>query len=282
LHLIKFENGQAMVAESGSASLSGRVIEIFKKEAAATKIIDESTIAKLLEKSVREVKNSLTSQYPQSVSPKEWQDYFYDPTNWFELMLAFYSGEKPYLYKFNPLWCIPAPVTANFATSGIGSELADYLLSNLLNARNELELRASHGRRPAAENKISCEEAAIIAVYVTETVKQHAVGCNGPTRLGFVRHPSRISNEDQVLVISDLDGNIIQDDRLPVFIPCQPEIEKLVKRVSDMDAITKVEFWIKIEQALIQVMKAQTEQYRKVAKSIESKSGKKKTTKINR
>jgi hypothetical protein len=58
--VIEFANGKALVAESGSASLSASVIDLFQGRAAVRKIEDEMTIAKIAEESVREIRNSLT------------------------------------------------------------------------------------------------------------------------------------------------------------------------------------------------------------------------------
>ena len=69
IRVIEFANGKALVAESGSASLSASVIDLFQGKAAGRKIENEMTIAKIAEESVREIRNSLTSLHPNNTSP---------------------------------------------------------------------------------------------------------------------------------------------------------------------------------------------------------------------
>ena len=171
IRVIEFANGKALVAESGSASLSASVIDLFQGKAAGRKIENEMTIAKIAEESVREIRNSLTSLHPNNTSPTDWQNYFGEETNYFELMVAYYFGSKPRLYKLNPLWCIPVPATSYFMTSGIAGDLANYIL------------------KEHTEPKMDSEFASVIAIKVVEDAIEYVEGCGSPPRVALIQPP---------------------------------------------------------------------------------------------
>jgi hypothetical protein len=146
ISVVEFENGKALVAESGSASLSVSAIQAFQRKAAGRKIEDDSTVATIAEEAVREIRSSLTSLNPNCNSPTEWQDFFWREANYFELMVAYYFGGKPHLYKLNPLWCIPVPATSHFMTSGIAGDLANYILQEHTGPGSNGSVTADFGR----------------------------------------------------------------------------------------------------------------------------------------
>jgi 20S proteasome alpha/beta subunit len=174
IRVVEFGNGKAIVAESGSASLSARAIEVFQRKAAGRKIEDDSTIAKAAEESVREIRSSLTSLHPNCNFPDRWQQFFNEDINYFELMLAYYFEGKPHLYKLNPLWCIPVPATAHFMTSGIAGDLANYVLQEYANPGMESEL------------------ASVVAIKAVEDAIEYVEGCGGPPRVALIRTPTGV------------------------------------------------------------------------------------------
>jgi len=169
IRVIDFVNGKALVAESGSASLSNSAIEAFQRLAKVVKIEDEFTISKSAEAAVREIRNQITSLHPTNNSPQEWQDYFFRDENYFELMVAYYHGGNPHLYKLNPVWCIPVPATFYFLTSGIAADLANYIL------------------KEHTEPMMDSEFASVIAIKVVEDAIEYVEGCGSPTRVACRR-----------------------------------------------------------------------------------------------
>jgi len=171
IHEIEFANGCALVAESGSASLSNAVIQLFQNKAIGVTIENELTIAKTAEASIREIRNSLTSLHPTCTDGITWQSFFLEQINYFELMVAYYFECKPCLYKLNPVWCIPIPASSYFMTSGIASDLANYILHE------------------QAEPQMDSELASVIAIKVVEDAIEYVEGCGSPTRAALIRTP---------------------------------------------------------------------------------------------
>lgn len=171
ISIVEFENGKALVAESGSTSLSISAIQTFQRKAKGKQIEDDLTIAKTAEEAVREINTSLTSLHPQCNSPIEWQNFFYQDINYFELMVAYYFDGKPHLYKLNPLWCIPVPATSYFMTSGIAGDLANYILQE------------------HTEPTMDSEFASVIAIKVIEDAIEYVEGCGSPPRVALIRTP---------------------------------------------------------------------------------------------
>ena len=171
---IKFANGKALIAESGSASLSNNVIEFFQNKAKEKQIEDELTVAKLAEESVREIRGQITSLHPEKNAPEDWQNYFLQDNNYFELMVAYYFNGKPCLYKLNPLWCIPVKATSYFMTSGIASDLANYILTE--------------HTEPAMDGNF----ARVIAIKVVQDAIEYVEGCGSPPRVATLHSNPKI------------------------------------------------------------------------------------------
>jgi 20S proteasome alpha/beta subunit len=228
---IKFTNGNALVAEAGSASLSNRVVELFKRDAVVTDIVDDSTISKLLQKCLREVRHDLTSLHAGNISPKEQQEYFLDENNCFELMLAYYQGSKPRIYKFNPLWCIPSPAITYFETSGIASELANYILRE--------------HTAPGMDSKF----ASVIAIKVVKDAIDYVEGCGPPIRLATVHKPYRYKPIKRDGAGKKVYGDIcVQSSRVAV---CPSNVvEEIASIISKVEEETKSTRNNKIHKAL--------------------------------
>src|ERR1035441_4740028 len=174
INVVEFSNGKALVAESGSASLSNTAIETFQRMAKNVKIENEATICKLAESAIREVRSRITNLHPSNTTPEGWQDFFTRDVNYFELMLAYYFDGIPYLYVLNPLWCIPVKATSYFETSGIASELANYIL------------------KEHTEPKMDSEFAAVIAIKVVEDAIEYVEGRGKPTKVALIQPPVKI------------------------------------------------------------------------------------------
>jgi hypothetical protein len=68
-----------------------------------------------------------------------------------------------------------------------------------------------------------------------------------------------------------LSGNVLQDDSLPVFIPCQSEIDKIVETVSLVDKLTKFQFWAEIARALKQHQEKRLKELHQANKALKKK-----------
>lgn len=259
--------GHAIIAESGATITSSNILEELQKLVRDKNCLEKYSLPELAQKAVRKVRDSLRFQNFEC-SSEELQNIIGRNELQAVLMFAHYEGDAPRIDTVDLVTGISQRAKKMFETVGSGSDLAHYLLSNLFQARNELvSIGIREKQRPATEYEIDTEEAVMIAVYVVEIVKRYDPYCGGPSKLGIVRHPNYIK-DGRHLVIKDLSGNVLRDDALPVFIPCQLEIDKIVRTVSEVDAVTKAEFWVKITNALKQQIEKRTKELREVTKAL--------------
>jgi 20S proteasome alpha/beta subunit len=235
ISVVKFSNGKALVAESGSASLSNRAIQIFQTKAEGVKMENELSVAKIAEEAVREIRNSLTSLHPGNTSPTDWQDFFGQEINYFELMVAYYFGDKPCLYKLNPLWCIPVPTTSYFMTSGIAGDLANYIL------------------KEHTEPKMDSEFASVIAIKVVEDAIEYVEGCGSPPRVALIKEPLEIPEMPkfgQPVTAADalMPPRFHYTD--PVVVFPEKKVQEIAKIIASVEQQTKNAQNKKIHQAL--------------------------------
>ena len=182
ISVVEFQDGKVLVAESGSAALSQRAIQVFQQKAFDRKMENAEMVAKVAEEAVREIRTSQTSLHPDCKLPEDWQDFFSKEINYFELMVAYYFEDEPCLYKFNPLWCIPIRATSYFMTSGIASDLANYILSE------------------HTEPRMKAGFASVIAVKVIEDAADYVEGCGRPARVAIIRPPVALGTGEDVVV----------------------------------------------------------------------------------
>jgi 20S proteasome alpha/beta subunit len=171
ISIVEFEHDKVLVAEAGSANLSNHAIELFQRKARGVKIDNDSTVPKLVQKSVFEVVEKLLEPFKSGATPAQIQDFLLDEINKFELMVAYYFQKKPYLYMFrSALAGIPDKVKTYFETSGIGADLADYILTKYIKENSDSEF------------------ASVIAVKALQDVSNHVEGCGGPLRMASLHH----------------------------------------------------------------------------------------------
>lgn len=276
LEKLECANGFALAAESGATITSSSILEELKNQAISEEKTEKHSLPELAQMAVRKTRDKLRFQNFECSS--EELEHFIDRNDLQSvLMFAHYEGDTPRIDTISLKMGISQRAKTKFEVVGSGSDLAHYLLSNLLHAKQKLDLmHAIKTQRPASEFQIDIEEAVQIAVYVIEVVKRHDPYCGGPTKLGIIRHPNRIEDGEH-LVITDLSGNVLQDESLPVFIPCQLEIDKIVKSVSITETAANFEFWVGISEELLQQRKKQIKEYQDIAKEIEEKYGQKNT-----
>lgn len=226
ISVVEFDGARALVAESGSASLSNRAIQLFQSKAAGVRVENEFTIAEIAEATIGATVNSQSSLHPNATSPTAWQDFWREEINYFELMVAYYFREKPCLYKFNPLWCIPVPASSYFMTSGCAADLANYLL------------------KENTEPGMDSEFASVIAIKVVEDAIEYVEGCGAPTRVAMIRKPveySQISTPFS-LTTSTYGSNVI-------LFP-QDKVEEIAKTIAAVESKTKRARMVQIHEEL--------------------------------
>jgi hypothetical protein len=169
IHKVEFQNGKALIAESGASDWSNIALEKILKRAKTTTIVADDTIANLVSSVVREVRNDHTSLHPNA-TPEQWRDYFLSEENRYNLMVAYYFGMKPFIFNVEPAKCVPVPlIGSHYSTSGIGGELGLFLL------------------REHSQKDMEFWFGAVIATYVIETVKENFEWCGGKTHVGVIR-----------------------------------------------------------------------------------------------
>jgi len=230
ISVVEFANGSALVAESGAASISGAAIEIFKRKAAKKEIVDDMTVARTAEEAVREIRARIESLYPKNLPLREWQDFFYQPVNNFELMVAFYHNGKPFIYTLEPASCIPVTSpTAYFFTSGIASNLATYVL------------------KEHTQKDMDYEFASVVAIKVVKAAIDNVEGCGEPIKAAVIRKETTpFLLENPLSIIGRL-----SPPRLPEIRVYPPEsIAEISKIVSAVEIHARKTQNKKIQQAL--------------------------------
>jgi 20S proteasome alpha/beta subunit len=173
INVIEFANGKAAVAESGSI-LSNVVIEALQNKARGTEIVDELTIAKTAESAVREVIAGITQHLnPESLGGVDRQKLLMVDDNYFELMIAYYFGNKPRIYIIRSAWVVPFSSALYFATSGIAGDFANYILKEHTVPEMDKNL------------------ASVIAIKTVKDAIDYVEGCGLPIRLALVHKPYR-------------------------------------------------------------------------------------------
>jgi 20S proteasome alpha/beta subunit len=167
ISLVHFEDGAALVAESGPASMSGEALRLLQKKATTQKISTDDSPALLAVDAMRELRKGQSALYPGRHSLDEWKK-FYTTEGRTELAVAYWFGGKVELYTITLDECVPSKVQGHFAAAGCGGDLAEYLLGEF------------------CPKGLTCSLAAVVASYVVEMVKQHDACCGGPTGIGMI------------------------------------------------------------------------------------------------
>lgn len=175
--IVNFMNGQAIIGEAGVAFLSGALVDAFNFIASNSTIENALTVPRVLETAFRGLSQRTIA--PPLGTP-ECQDFYRQDINNFELTVAFYLGEQPHLYAFSPVFGIALECHRGFSTSGIGGDLAEFLLQDF-----KFEELDSKG-------------ASLAVAYVAQQVKRSVSGCGGNTEIAVVskdRKPEKWSAE---------------------------------------------------------------------------------------
>lgn len=271
--VLNCSDGHAIVAESGAVITSGSIIQKVETSLRASNSSDTSSLPDLARQAVKSVRDDLRFQN-FNCSSTELDEVIERHGLNSVLMFAYYDGKLPQINTIGLKIGIPQRCNASFETVGSGSDLANYLLSNLLNSRKELLSRAAIKRqRPIKDDGLDSEEAIYIAAYVLEIAKRHDPYCGGPTKLGIIRHPDFIPESS--LIQQDMAGNVIRHDSAPVFIYCKSEVDKIVEAVSTVEAWSQAEFWVGISKSITEATKMRLKKWESMAKEFKKQFGKK-------
>jgi 20S proteasome alpha/beta subunit len=165
--IVDFLDARILVAQAGSAELADKAVEILRRNANSVKVEDNETIPKLVQASVREVRNHLIElNRGCNFSEDGWKRYFRDE-NAFTLLFGYYCQGEPYLYTVNIDWGLAIPVKTSFKAIGCGAMLGEFLLKEYSEAFPDFAYSD------------------VIATAVVEKVIENVEGCGRPTWVGI-------------------------------------------------------------------------------------------------
>jgi hypothetical protein len=143
--------------------------------ASGRQVENELDIAKTAEMAIREVVSGITRHLNPNSPDRERQSLLFEEHNYFELMVAYYFKKKPCIFILKSAFSIPIPIPASsfFATSGIASDLANYILQEHAAPGMEADL------------------ASIIAIKTVKDAIDYVEGCGLPIRVALIRKPYR-------------------------------------------------------------------------------------------
>ena len=181
ISIVNFINGNAIVGEAGIQHLSSGVVDKFIEVASTTRIENEESIVKALEKSFREI---TARTIAPRLGTKTCQDFYRQEQNCFEISLGFFWDGKPSIYILNPVYGIAVKCRGRFSASGIGAELAQYLLKD------------------SDFVKMDSRAATIEVASVVREVKTSVSGCGGTTEIVLVGNGNKPEKMSQAAIAS--------------------------------------------------------------------------------
>lgn len=181
ISVVKFNWDEVLIAQAGPWNVTNRVVETIRRNAAGAKIASAEDVVKIVEDSIREVKQPLDAEQAQRLSE-----------NPAELMYAFYANQKPHIYTVKIHGDgISNEATKNFVSTGIGAYLADYLL-------NEYSVLL-----------IPLNIAIATAIFVIKKVKENTRYCGGDTIVNrLYLHRYTLESGDELISES---ARVVQD-----------------------------------------------------------------------
>lgn len=172
LHVIEFANLKVLVAESGLRKLSGDALERIRNKANGRTLQTDDEVARVVREAVGEVRTEQMQLYPGPKNSEEelraWKNFFQVDMP-FELTFAYYWDDKPRLHTISVDDCICDRCRSYFVTSGIGRDLADYLLATHANAG------------------MSYWVGSYMLSFVIEMAKKYVRDCGGDTHIALIR-----------------------------------------------------------------------------------------------
>jgi len=245
---IKFLNGKVLVAESGFCSLSNAAVDAIQKKAEITEIKNEETVTNICRQAVREIRQQQMTLFPRrKYSLTEFEDFFRDQKNFF-LTIAYYFGEKPYLFSIDLSQCVLQKPTFGFIVSGVGESVGNYIL------------KEESGFCGGFEN-LATELATVIAIKVADVAAEYVDGCGRPIKAALIRPSIKIptmprapiiipsgSSESAGYSLLNMMSYSLSD---PVTIFPKEKVEGIAKIISSVERKIKNVQNKKIHKALI-------------------------------
>lgn len=168
ISVVNFQDAQVLVAQSGSADLADKAIEILAKKAKHIRLENDDTAAQVAKESIREIRNHLKELNQGCVTTDGgWKRLFYEE-NYFQILIGCYFEQKPFMFTVDIDSCLPIPVKHPYKAIGIGKDYGEILLRDYLQIDPDFEY------------------AQIIASAVVEKAIDNVDGCGRPTWLGIV------------------------------------------------------------------------------------------------
>lgn len=267
---LKHPFGNALIAEAGAVLTSSNIVDELQTVAKDKELLNARGLPGVCELAVRKVRERLRHAY-SDCSSEELQNLITSEEMDSMLMIANYeAGDTPQIRTISLRHGIAERAARGFAVIGSGSDLASYLLGNLLETKKFLAARAVAMGRRAIDHELGTDEATMIAAFILEEVKKHDQYCGGPTKIGVLRHPKTIATGKH-LVIKDNEGNVLKNDSLPIFIVPQKEVDKITKNISTSYETMRIGLWTDIAEHMTEAAKQWTKQYEKVIMALEKK-----------
>jgi 20S proteasome alpha/beta subunit len=196
---------RVLIAESGAEITSSKAVEYLDLLLRENGV--HTNVPELAAKAVRQVRTDLRKQQFDCTA-EELQNYIYREELDCELMMAHYENGHPKIDTIRLSAGIPKRAKSFFETVGSGSDLANYVLTDLCNPNMETDM------------------ASVFAVQAVEIAKRHDPYCGGPVKLGVMPHP-----------IPGLDDGLMW--RYSPLILGEHRVAQIIQMVEDLERINK-------------------------------------------
>lgn len=153
-----------LVAQSGHADFSSRVVEIFEEKIRNVSLDDYRSAADVLQVAIAQLKAEIRQQY-ENMSPESLLAFCENHA--FSLLLAYHHKNQPCMFTvdFENGICVKR---RTYITLGCGGSVAEFILSSFDTAN------------------ICREDACTLALYVVNEAKRVDAFCGGPTWLAWL------------------------------------------------------------------------------------------------
>jgi 20S proteasome alpha/beta subunit len=237
---VNFANLEILVAQAGYAPFSGQAVEIFTALAKDKEATDYRTVAETAELAMRKLKDRIRFQQGDCTM-EELREFVWQHELGCELMIACHFEGKPYLFTIDMVVGVANKVNSRYEAIGCGANLGAYLLSEL------------------CEADMHFDQAAVLAVYVVEIVKNHDAYCGGQTKLGIIHRVDDLMSK----VLSGL------GEKYRTFIQTfsQKEIDELSNIATTVHEVSKVTRSRDFLRALVKKAEKEREQMQSARQS---------------
>jgi len=167
LHFVKFKNGLAMLAESGSVENASNVIDDFTKWAVDTYITSHESAVRVLQRALHRKWEGVVEQYSK-ITDDLVGTIWNNQLNCAFLLGTFFDN-TPAIYTADLFNQEGTRVREHYSAKGIGSEFGAHILQEYTAPDMGVEL------------------AAVLAIFATELAVYQSKYCGGAVRVGVLR-----------------------------------------------------------------------------------------------